>query len=118
MEQKAQPAAAPVSLVICPPTLTDHWAHEIVKFLGPGVLSPKVIQGTPQQRAALLQQSAGHDVLIMSYESLRADIDILKQRQWNYLILDEGHIIRSPKSRITQVGLELSNSVQDLSRGR
>lgn len=104
MEQKAQPAAAPVSLVICPPTLTDHWAHEIVKFLGPGVLSPKVIQGTPQQRAALLQQSAGHDVLIMSYESLRADIDILKQRQWNYLILDEGHIIRSPKSRITQVG--------------
>lgn len=93
-----------MSLVICPPTLVDHWVHEIVKYLGSGILFPRAIQGPLQHRAALLQQPAsGADVLIMSYESLRADVDILKQRQWNYLILDEGHAIRNPKSKISQV---------------
>jgi TATA-binding protein-associated factor len=39
----------------------------------------------------------------MSYDSLRADQDdLLPNRAWCYCILDEGHAIRNPKSRITQ----------------
>jgi len=44
-------------------------------------------------------------VIIMSYDSLRADADaLLAGRAWSYCILDEGHAIRNPKARITQVG--------------
>ncbi len=103
VEQRAQQGPRLKSLVICPPTLADHWGYEIAKYLSPETLSARVIYGLPQQRAALLQQASGHDVIIMSYESVRADIETLKLQHWNYLILDEGHIIRSPKSKITQV---------------
>eukprot|EP00201_Polytomella_parva_P000410 CAMPEP_0175086470 /NCGR_PEP_ID=MMETSP0052_2-20121109/29266_1 /TAXON_ID=51329 ORGANISM="Polytomella parva, Strain SAG 63-3" /NCGR_SAMPLE_ID=MMETSP0052_2 /ASSEMBLY_ACC=CAM_ASM_000194 /LENGTH=103 /DNA_ID=CAMNT_0016358655 /DNA_START=484 /DNA_END=791 /DNA_ORIENTATION=- len=37
----------------------------------------------------------------MSYESLRADIDWVSQIQWLYCVLDEGHVIKNSKSRVT-----------------
>ncbi len=43
-----------------------------------------------------------HNLLVMSYESLRADIDWVAARRWLYCVLDEGHAIRNPRSRVTQ----------------
>jgi TATA-binding protein-associated factor len=40
--------------------------------------------------------------LIASYEIMRNDITILSSLNWNYCILDEGHIIRNPKSKATK----------------
>jgi len=42
----------------------------------------------------------------VSYEVLRADIDWLSGVRWDYCILDEGHVIRSTKSKLAQVGSE------------
>lgn len=42
-----------------------------------------------------------YNLLIMSYESLRADIDWVASRRWLYCVLDEGHAIRNPRSRVT-----------------
>ena len=39
----------------------------------------------------------------MSYEVLRADVDWVSERPWAYCVLDEGHIIRNPKSKLAQV---------------
>ena len=55
-----------------------------------------------QVRAQLRRQAGKHNVVIMSYEALRADIDWVAARQWGYAVLDEGHIIRNPKSQISQ----------------
>lgn len=57
----------------------------------------------PQARAALQKQAAKYNVIIMSYEALRADADWVAARRWGYAVLDEGHIIRNPKSLISQV---------------
>jgi TATA-binding protein-associated factor len=38
----------------------------------------------------------------MSYETLRADVDWAAARPWAYCVLDEGHIIRNPKSKLAQ----------------
>jgi len=41
-------------------------------------------------------------VVIMSYDSLRADAAVVCEgRSWCYCILDEGHVIRNPKARVT-----------------
>lgn len=56
-----------------------------------------------QARAALQKQAAKYNVVIMSYEALRADADWVAARRWGYAVLDEGHIIRNPKSLISQV---------------
>lgn len=69
------PADAPrPSLIVCPSTLVAHWAYEVAKFVGgqPGALRPLQYAGNPGERAALRQQLATHDVVVMAYESLRA----------------------------------------------
>lgn len=48
------------------------------------------------------QRALRYNVVIMSYESLRSDVEWVAGVPWLYAVLDEGHVIRSPKSRITQ----------------
>jgi TATA-binding protein-associated factor len=40
-------------------------------------------------------------VIITSYDVVRKDIDHLGKLHWNYCILDEGHVIKNAKSKIT-----------------
>lgn len=93
------------SLVVCPPTLVGHWAHEISRFLEADVLRTLQYEGPPAHRKTLRRQAeaTADAVIIMSYDTLRSDIDWLACLQWNYCILDEGHIVRNPKSKIAQV---------------
>jgi TATA-binding protein-associated factor len=90
------------SLVVCPSTLVAHWAHEIQKYIGPGVLSPLPILGTPAERAAAQKRLPKHQVAIISYEALRTDVEWAVSVAWDYVILDEGHVIRSTKSKVAQ----------------
>ena len=103
VEQQAAGVAPPPSLIVCPPTLVSHWAHEIAKFVQDGLLQPLQYQGTPRERALLQPCLPNHNVLVASYEAVKADVDWLSQHTWLYCVLDEGHIIRNPKSKITQV---------------
>lgn len=89
-------------LVICPTTLVSHWAYEISLYVEPDVLRPLEYQGSPPERLALQKDFGKYDIVIMSYESLRADFNTLDSFDWCYCVLDEGHAIRNPKSRVTQ----------------
>ena len=55
-----------------------------------------------QARAALQKRARTSDLVVMSYETLRADVAWAAGRPWLYAVLDEGHIIRNPKSKIAQ----------------
>jgi TATA-binding protein-associated factor len=108
----AAPAAAGLmpSLVVCPSTLVGHWAHEINKYVEESVLRPLAISGTPAERASAQQQlrlggavgGGCYNVVIISYESLRSDADWASGISWDYIVLDEGHVIRSTKSKLAQ----------------
>lgn len=91
------------SLVICPQVLVGHWAFEIQKYVEADLLRTLAYEGTPLQRQALRSSFEKADVIIMSYETLRVDIESLHQARWLYCILDEGHLIRNPRSKVTQV---------------
>lgn len=100
-EQTKNPESTPLpSLVVCPPTVVGHWFHEIKKFFS-NYCNPIQYIGSPSERSALRQQIFTHDIIILSYDILRNDIDFLKEIYFNYCALDEGHIIRNAKTKIT-----------------
>jgi SNF2 family DNA or RNA helicase len=104
-QHQQQPVLLP-SLVVCPSTLVGHWAHEVNKYVEPSVLRPLAVSGTPTERAAAvarLQGPEGFNVVVISYESLRSDVEWAAGLMWDYVILDEGHVIRSTKSKLSQV---------------
>ncbi|XP_049851549.1 TATA-binding protein-associated factor 172-like [Schistocerca gregaria] len=47
------------------------------------------------------KNASQYQLIVTSYEILRKDIDSFKM-SFNYCVLDEGHIIRNPNSKITQ----------------
>lgn len=80
------------SLVVCPPTLTSHWVYEVQKFCSEEHLRPLLYAG--KDRKSLRSQFDSYDLVILSYDVLRNEIDYFKTRNFSYCILDEGHIIK------------------------
>ncbi|KAJ2646046.1 TATA-binding protein-associated factor mot1 [Coemansia sp. RSA 1250] len=89
------------SLVVCPPTLIGHWEQEIRRYTD--VLKPMCYAGSPNERRPLIPQIASNtaDVVIMSYDVVRNDIELLSKQHWNYCVLDEGHCIKNTKTKLT-----------------
>jgi len=88
------------SLVICPPTLTGHWVHEIQTYTS--TLRPALYGGDKATRARTLASRNKIDVLVMSYDVARNDIANIQKCQFNYCVLDEGHIIKNGKTKLAQ----------------
>lgn len=91
----------PPSLIICPSTLVGHWVFEIEKFIDASVITTLQYVGSSQERVSLRSQFHKYNVIVTSYDVIRKDIDHLRQLFWNYCVLDEGHIIKNAKSKIT-----------------
>lgn len=97
---KSVDAAHLPSLIVCPPTLTGHWFHEIRKFTDD--LRPVQYVGNASQRASLRPHLKKYDVVITSYEAVRNDIADLGRMNWLYCVLDEGHVIKNAKTKLSQ----------------
>lgn len=88
------------SLIVCPPTLTGHWYYEILKYADN--LKPVLYTGNSRERCRLLPKLNKYDVVITSYEVVRNDIASLEPLSWHFCILDEGHIIKNAKTKLTK----------------
>ncbi|KAF2486515.1 SNF2 family DNA-dependent ATPase domain-containing protein [Neohortaea acidophila] len=87
------------SLIVCPPTLTGHWKQEILQYAP--FLNAVAYAGPPAERGRVRSQLNTADIVITSYDIARNDIDILLPINWNYCVLDEGHLIKNPKAKVT-----------------
>lgn len=87
------------SLIVCPPTLAGHWQQELKTFAP--FLSVTAFVGPPAERRAKAVQFATTDIVITSYEVCRNDTEYLEKQSWNYIVLDEGHLIKNPKAKIS-----------------
>ena len=47
------------------------------------------------------QKLSSYDIVIVSYEVLRNDIDYFSKMHFNYCCLDEGHVIKNPTTKLT-----------------
>lgn len=46
-----------------------------------------------------------HNLVVASYDIVRKDIDFFSSIRWNYCILDEGHVIKNGKTKVSSVFL-------------
>lgn len=93
------------SLIVCPPSLSGHWQQEI-KTYAP-FLSFVAFVGPSGDRARKRAELPNVDIVITSYEVCRNEIDTLGALDFNYCVLDEGHLIKNPKTKTTQAVKEI-----------
>lgn len=94
------------SLIVCPPSLTGHWEQEINQYAP--FMKVLVYAGPPSIRSSLRKHlekrdEEGIDVIVTSYDVLRNDSNYLIEYDYNYCVLDEGHIIKNSNTRLTKV---------------
>ncbi|MCB0664724.1 MAG: ATP-dependent helicase [Saprospiraceae bacterium] len=111
------------ALIILPASLVFNWADEIRKFC-PHFLICSYI-GT--ERKAKKENLDAFDAVLTTYQTALRDIQILRSVEWEYVILDESHMIKNRDSKIFQAvntlntinkislsGTPIENSLADL----
>ena len=102
-ELTQNPSSAPLpSIVICPPTLTGHWMDEVEKFVTADHLNPLHYTGPPAERMRLRGKTVHHNLIIASYDIVRNDLEFFSSIRWNYCVLDEGHVIKNGKTKLSK----------------
>ena len=91
------------SLVVCPATLVGHWASEIERFFGgksdQSMFGILVLGGNEgARRDSWAKKLPVSNLIVTSYAVLRTDIARLSDVEWTYCVLDEGHLLKNPKT--------------------
>jgi SNF2 family DNA or RNA helicase len=86
------------ALVVCPTTLMFNWENEIKKFTPS--LSYHIHHGGERTRNRTMLESK--QVIITTYGTLRSDIKMLVDVDFDYVVLDESQAIKNPASKVTK----------------
>ncbi|MFT5675334.1 MAG: superfamily II DNA or RNA helicase [Paraglaciecola sp.] len=92
-------------LIVAPTSVLFNWANEIKKFTPD--LSFVVLHGSKrQQHFEALDQ---YDLVITSYALILKDLELHQSTDFYYLILDEAHYIKNPKTSVYQAMLKIKS---------
>lgn len=85
------------SLIACPAAVVYNWRDEFEKFAPQLTIS--VVDGSAQERRAIINSSEHADVLITSYDSLKRDLEQYQSIHINNEIIDEAQYIKNPQTQ-------------------
>lgn len=92
------------SLVVCPASIVGHWVNEVHRYFPRNaIFRPSLFMGDGRQ----LDQLESCNLIVTSYEVLRSSIDTLSKLDWTYCILDEGHLLKNPKTATAKASRRL-----------
>ncbi len=97
---------SPPSLVVVPRSLMFNWVSESHRF-APHL---KVLEYTGLERANQRDDFEKHHLILTTYGTVRRDIAILKDVQFDYVVLDEAQTIKNPSSQIARASRLLKSN--------
>ena len=95
-------------VIACPSSLVRNWANELVKWLGKDAVTPFAVDGKASKAELTSQlkqwsiasgRQVTRPVLIVSYETLRLNVDVLRDTVIGLLLCDEGHRLKNGESQ-------------------
>lgn len=93
-------------LVLCLASLKYQWQKEVSKFSDSTSI---VIDGTPKQRLTQYEESRSYDYIIMNYEQVVRDWDLIKNRDFGAIVCDEATAIKGFRSKRAKKVKELGS---------
>jgi len=93
-------------LLIVPSTLIFNWEIEINKFAEDKI---KYLLHSGTRRGNKSDCFMDFNLIITSYAIVLRDFEILKEQQWDFLILDEAQIVKNPLAKTTSMIKQLSS---------
>lgn len=113
------------NLIVAPASLTYNWYNEFKKWT-PN-LNVMLITGNGATREKLLSQVQPGQTIITSYDYLKRDLEIYKNKVFHFMIIDEAQAIKNYQtknaeavkeikcvSRFAMTGTPIENSLADL----
>lgn len=94
------------SLVVAPRSLIYNWSNEASKFTP----ELKVLDNSHSQRSSSEDDFTGYDLILVTYGTLRRDIDFLRKIQFNYIILDEAQTIKNASTATSKAARLLNGT--------
>ncbi len=86
------------TLIVVPRSLVFNWHNECGRF-APNL---RVLDYTGMERATLREEFDKYDVILSTYGTVRRDITILTDYEFDYVVLDEAQTIKNPSSQIAR----------------
>jgi hypothetical protein len=97
-----------LTLVLCLASLKYQWKKEIEKFSDATAI---VVDGTPKQRYAQYVEAKKHDYVIMNYEQVVNDWDVVKSFVFDAVICDEATAIKGFRAKRAKKVKELAKKI-------
>lgn len=92
-------------LIIAPKSLLYNWMSESAKFCP--TLKTCLYSGLSRQK--LISTFGQIDLVVMSYGTMRNDIETLRNYRFNCIVLDESQAIKNPSSQTSRALLKLQS---------
>lgn len=92
-------------MVACPTTLIYNWENEIKKYT-PNI---KYFIHHGPRRTRSTKDLTDTNLIITTYGTLRSDVKLLSEIEFDYIVLDESQTIKNPLSQVAKASLELKS---------
>ena len=86
------------TLIVAPTSLLGNWSRESARFTP--TLKTKVWHGSDRKNKGL--DFTQYNIVVTSYALVTRDIDLLREQNFGFVVLDESQAIKNPNAKVTQ----------------